>query len=183
MISLNQLKTGNKIIYRAIPHEVINANHSKVGRGGAKLNTKLRNLIDGTVIDYTFAGEEKLEEAQVTYRQAQFLYSENEQSYFMLTDDYSQLSAKINNNKFRYLSEGQAVDLVLWQEKIIDLRLPSKIEVIVKYTEPGIKGDRVSTGTKAATLENNTVIQVPLFVKTGDRIILNTDSGEYVSRA
>ena len=95
MLALNQVRNGTKIIFRGAPHEVIEASHHKMGRGGAKLNTKIRNLIDGSVIDYTFAGEEKLEEAEISYQEAQFLYQESGNAFCMLADTYEQISLPI----------------------------------------------------------------------------------------
>ncbi len=183
MLSLNQVRNGANIIVRGTPFVVVEAKHLKMGRGGAKLNTKLRNLIDGSVIDYTFAGEEKLEEASVSYRAAQFLYQEGETAHCMLTDTYEQTALPVRSDQTKFLTEGGNVDLVLWQDRVIDLRVPKKVPLTVSYTEPAAKGNTVNAATKDATLETGAVVKVPLFIKTGDLILVNTELGTYDSRA
>jgi len=183
MLALNQVRNGTKIIFRGAPHEVIEASHHKMGRGGAKLNTKIRNLIDGSVIDYTFAGEEKLEEAEISYQEAQFLYQESGNAFCMLADTYEQISLPIRPDQIKFLKEGGAVDLVLWQSRVIDLRVPKKVVLEVSYTEPAAKGNTVNAATKDATLETSAVVKVPLFIKTGDAIEVNTETGLYTARA
>lgn len=182
MISLNQVKTGTKIIFRDQPHEVLSANHLMVGRGGAKLQTKLRNLIDHSVYDYTFSGDERLDEAAISFRQAQYLYSEEDRSFFMANDNFAQFEVSLDESKKKYLTEGLGVDLLLWQEKVVGVRLPKKMTVKVDSTEPGVKGDTVSAATKKAVIESGAVIQVPLFIKVGDQVVINTETGRYDSR-
>lgn len=183
MLSLNQVRVGTKIIYKNAPYSVIEANHLKMGRGGAKLNTKMRNLLDGAVIDYTFAGEEKLEEANVSYQSAQFLYQENAEAFFMLNDTYEQISLKVRPDQTKFLKEGGAADLVLWQDRVIDLQVPKKVTLEVAYTEPAAKGNTVNAATKDATLETGAIVKVPMFIKTGDLVEVNTETGLYTARA
>ncbi len=183
MLSLNQVRVGTKIIYRNAPHSVIEANHLKMGRGGAKLNTKLRNLLDGAVIDYTFAGEEKLEEASVSYQAAQFLYKEPDEAFFMLNDTYEQISLKVRPDQTKYLKEGGNVDLVIWQDRVIDVQVPKKVTLEVTYTEPAAKGNTVNAATKDATLETGAIVKVPMFIKNGDMVEVNTETGTYTARA
>lgn len=182
MISLNQVRAGTKIIFRTVPHQVIEANHLKVGRGGAKLQTKLRSLIDGSVIDHTFAGEERLEEANVTYRAAQYLYQEGSTAFFMLNDTYEQISLPASSDRTKFLTEGGVVDLIIWQEKVIDIQIPKKVSLAVSYTEPAAKGNTVNAASKEARLESGAVIKVPLFIKTGDHVEVNTETGLYSAR-
>ncbi|HUD20504.1 MAG TPA: elongation factor P [Candidatus Saccharimonadales bacterium] len=183
MLNLGQVKVGNKIIFRAQPFEVVEANHLKMGRGGAKLVTKLRNLIDQSVIDYTFAGDERLEEAEVGYKAAQFLYGENDKCFFMTNDDFEQVEIRLPKSRLGLLKEGQAVDICFWQNRALDVKLPGKVELEVTYTEPGFKGNTAGTTLKSATLETGAKINVPLFINTGDKVRVNTDTGAYDSRA
>jgi elongation factor P len=183
VISLNQARVGSKIIFREAPYEVIDASHLKMGRGGAKLVTKLRNLLTQTVIDYTFAGDERLELADLVYRNAQFLYRENDQAFFMTNDDYETLSLALPEARTRFLKEGEAVDLLLWADKPIDIRQPAKVTLKVTYTEPGFKGNTTSSVLKPATLETGAIINVPLFVNIGDFIVVNTETAQYAERA
>ncbi len=182
MISLGQAKIGTKIIWRQEPHEIIEANHHKMGRGGAKLVTKLRNLISQAVIDYTFQGDEKLEEAEVGYRNSQYLYSEQTTHFFMTNDDFTQFSLVLPKDRVKFLKEGENVDLMIWNNQVIDVKLPKKVELRVTYTEPGFKGDTASAGSKPATVETGAGTQVPLFIQIGDTIRINTDTGAYDSR-
>lgn len=183
MLPLNQVRTGAKIIFRAAPHEVVEANHHKMGRGGAKLVTKLRNLLTGAVYDYTFAGDEKLEQADLRYRQSQFLYSEGAKGFAMTSDSFETFELNLSDNARKFLREGEQVDLVIWQDQAIDLNLPKKVSLKVTYTEPGYKGNTTSAALKNATLETNATVNVPLFIKQSDVIVVNTESGEYVERA
>ena len=182
MISLGQVKVGSNIIFRDKPHQVVEVNHLKMGRGSAKLVTKLRNLVDQSVYDYTFAGDEKLEEASISYRQVQFLYREGKDGFFMTNDDFETLSLPLGEARAKYLKEGETVDLMLWQNQPIDVKLPKKVTLKVTYTEPGFKGNNANAATKPATVETGATINVPLFIKDGDSITINTDTGSYDSR-
>ncbi len=183
MLSLNQIRSGQKIIFRGEPYEVIEANHLKVGRGGAKLVTKLRNFLTGATIDYTFAGDERLDEAEVRYRASQYLYAEAEQAYFMTNDDYETLAVKLPVKQTQLLLEGSTADLIIWQNQAIGINLPKKVELKVAYTEPGFKGNTQSSTLKPAKLETGLEIQVPLFINVGDTVRVNTETASYDARA
>ncbi len=184
VISLNQARVGTKIMFRDAPQEVIEANHHKMGRGGAKLVTKLRNLLTQAVIDYTFAGDERLELADLAYRNAQFLYREGAEAYFMTNDDYETLSLTLPEARTKFLKEGSEVDLLLWANRpMIDIRFPAKATLKVTYTEPGFKGNTASSVLKPATLETGAQINVPLFINIGDSIVVNTETSQYTERA
>lgn len=182
MLSLNQIRSGQKIIFRGEPYEVIEANHLKVGRGGAKLVTKLRNLLTGATIDFTFAGDEKLEEAEIRYRLSQYLYSEPGQAFFMTSDDYETIPVKLPAKQSQLLLEGSNADLIIWRGQAIGINLPKKIELKVTYTEPGFKGNTQSSTLKPAKLETGLEIQVPLFITVGDTVRVNTETGTYDAR-
>lgn len=183
MLSLAQAKAGAKIIWRHAPHEIVEANHLKVGRGGAKLVTKLRNLLTGATIDYTFAGDERLEEAEVRYRPSQYLYSEGEQAFFMTNDDYETIPVKLPTKQSQFLLEGSNADLTIWQDQAVGVNLPKKVELKVTYTEPGFKGNTQSSTLKPAKLETGLEVMVPLFVNVGDTIRVSTETGAYDARA
>ncbi len=182
MISLGQVRSGTKILFRNLPHEVLEANHLKMGRGGAKLQTKLRNLVDGAIIDYTFAGDERLEEAEVRFQSAQYLYPENQTAVCMINDTFETIMAPVSDKQSKFLKEGHSVDLMLWQDQVIGLTIPKKVELEVSFAEPAIKGNTVNAPTKLATLETGAQVQVPMFIKTGDLIRVNTETGSYDSR-
>lgn len=182
MYSLGEVRPGFKIVFRDAPHEVVVAEHLKMGRGGAKLVTKLRNLLNQSVYDYTFAGDERLEEANISYRAVQFLYNEGGQSYFMTNDDFETIPLKLADNRARFLKEGEAVDLMFWKDQAIDVKIPKKVTLKITYTEPGFKGNTTSSVLKPATTETDTQIMVPLFINVGDLVEVNTDTGEYAGR-
>jgi len=182
MLSLNQVRIGTKILFQNQPVEVISVNHLKMGRSGAKLVTKLRNLLTQSVVDYTFQGDEKLETADIIYKAAQYLYSQDETAFFMLADTYEQVETSLTSEQRRFIIEGCDCDLVFWRDRVIDIKLPPKVNLKVDYTEPGFKGDTATAAFKQATLENGTAIQVPLFIKDGDTIRVSTETGQYDSR-
>ncbi len=185
MLTINDLKVGTKIIFNGAPFEVTYTEHSKLGRGGGILRTKIRNLLDGSQIERTFAGAVKLEEAELEMRQAQFLYSDDENCYFMSPTDFDQfeISKTQVGKKDKFLKEGEQVDILYFRDEPINLQLPIKIKLKVTYTEPGFKGNTASTVLKPAETETGLKINVPLFVKEGDEIIIDTRTGQYVERA
>lgn len=185
MLSLTEIKTGKKILWRNEPHLVLEYQHSKTGPQRAVLRTKLKNLINGAIIDYTFKGAESAEEAEVTRATAQYLYHQGDEYSFMDMEGYDQftLSRDILGENARYLVDGTEVTLLKWNERPINVELPIKMTFTVADAPPGIKGDTASGGDKVVTLETGLTVTTPLFIKTGDRIIVNTEKGEYVSRA
>lgn len=185
MLSITELKTGRKIIYSGEPYTIIDYLHSMIGRGGAVMRTKLKNLITGAVIDITFAGAEKVEEAEISKSHAQYLYHEGDEYQFMDTATYDQfsLSKSVLGSATTYLIEGTEVSILNWNEHPINIEVPVKVTLKVTDAPPGIKGDTASGGDKMVTLETGLQITTPLFVKTGDSVIVNTEKGTYVSRA
>lgn len=184
MLTINDLKIGAKIIFNSAPYQVIYTEHSKQGRAGGILRTKIKNLIDGSTIDKTFAGAEKLEPAELDTRKAQFLYSDNEAYFFMDSDSFEQfeLEKKQLGDTTKYLKDGTDVDILYYDNKPINISLPIKIKFKVTYTEPGFKGNTTSTVLKPATLETGAEIMVPLFIKENDNIVIDTRTGQYVER-
>lgn len=185
MLSINDLKIGSKIIFNDQPMVVVFSQHSKLGRGGGIMRTKLRNLISGTIIEKTFAGAEKLEEAELETRKAQFLYHDDAGYYFMDSKIFEQFSLAKNqlDKTADFLKEGSEVDIVYFDNKPININLPIKMTFEVIYTEPGYKGNTTTNVLKPATLETGAQVQVPIFIKNGDKIVLDTRTGEYVERA
>ena len=184
MLTINDLKIGTKITYNGEPYVVIFAQHSKLGRGGGIMRTKLRNLISGTIIEKTFAGAEKLEEAELETKKAQYLYNDTINYLFMDSTNFEQFSLSKNQlqETANFLKEGGEVDILYFQDKAINVNLPIKMTFEVTYTEPGFRGNTASTVTKPATIETGAQTNVPLFIKTGDKIVLDTRTGQYVER-
>lgn len=149
------------------------------------MKLKLKNIINGTIADPTLHGNEQLPEADVTRAKAQFLYSDAQELHFMDTATFDQFSITKKNVGLpaEFLVEGQAVDVILFQNLPVTVNVPVKVELKVAQTEPGVRGNsQNSGGTKSAELESGVKIQVPLFIKTGDMVKVNTEEGKYVER-
>lgn len=184
MLGITELKVGTFFELEGKPHQVLTTEHSKMGRGGAVLRTKIRNLITGAVYDRTFQGSDQFPEADVSRRKGQFLYADGDGATFMESEAFEQYTlsnATLGKDKL-YLKEGLEVDLVLYDDRMLAVGVPAKVDLKVTYTEPGFKGDTQSTVTKPATLETGLEIQVPLFIKTDEVIRISTQTGQYVER-
>lgn len=184
-MNLTDIKTGKKILWKEEPYLVLEYQHSFLGRGGAVMRTKLQNMLSGAIVDYTFQDKDKVEEAEVVSAKAQYLYHTGEEYSFMDMETYDQftLSGEILGDNTAYLVDGTEVTILKWNDKPINVELPVKMTFLVTDAPPGIKGDTASGGDKVVTLETGLTVTTPLFIKTGDRIIVNTEKGEYVSRA
>ena len=185
MLSISDIKTGKKIVLEGDPYTVLSHEHSKTGRAGAVLRTKLKNLRTGAVLERTFQGSDKVDEADVMKVKAQYLYRDGDGYAFMDMESYDQvsLSAATLAGAERYLVEGTEVILLQFEGTPLTIELPPKVMLTVVDAPPGIKGDSVSSGDKLVKLETGLEVTTPLFVKEGDRIVVNTDRGTYVSRA
>ena len=184
MYSTTDFKRGLKIEMDKTPFEIMEFEHYKPGKGGAIVRTKLRNMSNGKIIDHTFRSGEKVEKADVEMREMQFLYREGKDCVLMDLTSYEQLhlSGDITGGKELYLKDGQKVFVQLYNGNPMDLEIPQVVVLDVTDTEPGLKGDTVSNVTKAATLETGAIIQVPLFVNTGDKVKVDTRINGYLSR-
>ncbi|MGM7701935.1 elongation factor P [Pseudalkalibacillus sp. Hm43] len=185
MISVNDFKTGLTIEVDGGIWTVLDFQHVKPGKGAAFVRSKLRNLRTGAIQEKTFRGGEKVAKAHIDNRRMQYLYSSGEAHTFMDTESYEQLelqTAQIQE-ELKYLLENMSVQVQMYQGEIIGVELPNTVELEVTETEPGIKGDTASGGTKPATVQTGLTVQVPFFVNEGDVLIIDTRSGEYVSRA
>lgn len=185
MLNLTDIKTGRTIIWNGEPYVVLEYLHSMIGRGGAVMRTKLKNLLSGSIIDYSFQGSEKVEEAEISKSHAQYLYHEGDEYQFMdmVTFDQFSLSKSVLGDIPLYLVEGTEMSVLNWNQRPINVELPIKVTLTVTDAPPGIKGDTASGGGKVVTLETGLQITAPLFIKIDDRIIVNTEKGTYVSRA
>ena len=174
MYSTTDFRKGLKIEIDGTPFEIIEFQHFKPGKGGAMVRTKLRNILNGRVLDNTFRSGEKVERPNLESRDMQFLYHEGEQLVFMDMTTYDQMH--------NYLKDGQECRVLLYNEKPLDIEIPASLVLEVTETEPGAKGDTVSNVTKPATLETGVVIQVPIFVNIGDRVKVDTRTNGYLGR-
>ncbi len=184
MYSTTEFKRGLKIQIDGIPYEIIEFAHFKPGKGGAMMRTKLRNLLNGRVVDNTFRSGEKVEKPDMEHREMQYLYREDEDLIFMDQVSYEQfpVSEESTSGKADFIKEAQICKVLLFNGKPIDIEIPNSVVLKVVETEPGVKGDTVSNVTKPATVETGAVIQVPIFVNIGDNIKINTESREYQGR-
>jgi elongation factor P len=185
-ISTNQFKNGNHIEVDGTVFKILEFQHVKPGKGGAFVRTKLRRATDGNVIDRTFRAGEKFRAVRTEARKMQFLYSDGSNAHFMDTQTFEQIEVPqaAVQDTLRWTKPSSEVDLLFIDGQPADVQLPSAVDLEITQTDPGVRGDSVSSGgTKAATLETGAIIQVPLFVKQGERIRVDTRSGDYVARA
>ncbi|MFP4630349.1 MAG: elongation factor P [Desulfohalobiaceae bacterium] len=184
MYSTSDIRNGMKIELQGQPYEVLDFQHSKSGRGGAFIKTKLKNLINGSVLEHTFRSGEKIAKPDLETREMQYLYRDGEELVFMDMSSYEQLQVPADNlgQKAKFLVEGQEVKALTFQEQVIDLSLPASVVLEVADTEPGLKGDTVSGATKSAVLENGLSLSVPLFVENGNKVKVDTRTSEYLGR-
>jgi len=185
MLSISDLKAGTWINFQGQPYQVVSSFHVKLGRGGGMQKVKLKNPFTGTTLERTFKGQDRVEEARLDYKMATFLYKDSQNLFFMDPQNYEQFSLELANlqGREKFLKEGEGAKIVWLADKPLDLQLPTKIKLKVTYTEPGFRGDTVSAPQKEAKLETGATIKVPLFIKTGDTVIINTETGKYVERA
>ena len=184
-VSTNDLKNGMTLDLPDGLFSVVEFQHVKPGKGGAFVRTKLKNVRSGAVLERTYRADEKLEQAIIDKREMQYLYRDGEAYVFMDNTSYDQMNIQPASlgEATKFMKEGDSAVLQLWNTEIVGVDLPAAVELSVSETEPGVQGDRVSGARKPATLETGLVIQVPLFVNTGDRVKVDTRSGEYLTRA
>ncbi len=184
MYNTSDIRKGLKIELNGEPYEIIDFLHQKYGRGGAHIWTKLKNLLNGSVQEYTFRSGEKIDKPDLVTKEVQYLYREGDELVFMDLETYEQMyvSAEALDKKAFFLKEGETNKVLIYNGQIIDINLPAAVVLEVVDTEPGIKGDTVSGANKPATLEGGLVVNVPLFINTGDRIKVDTRTFEYLGR-
>jgi len=184
MYSTADFRKGLKIVFNNEPYEIIDFQHVKMGRGGAIVRTKMKNLKTGYVIENTFRSGEKVEKPELEERPMQYLYKTDEGLVFMDNESFEQItiSEEMIGDGINYLIENMNVDVNFYQGRPIGVEIPTFVELKVVETVPGIKGDTASGGSKPAKLETGAVIQVPLFVNEGEIIKIDTRTGTYLER-
>jgi len=186
ILSTNQFKNGNHIDVEGTIFKIVEFQHVKPGKGGAFVRTKLRRASDGNVIDRTFRAGEKFRAVRTEARTMQFLYSDGTDAHFMDTSSYEQMAIAESTvvDALRWTRPNDEVDVLFIDDQPGDLQLPASVELEVTETEPGLRGDTASGGgDKPATVETGATVRVPLFVNIGDRVKIQTSTGEYMSRA
>lgn len=184
MLGITDLKNNVIFKFDNNPYIVLSSEHSKQGRGGAIMRTRIKNLLNGAIISRTFKGSENFEEVQLERIKAQYLYADNKEFHFMNSQTFDQFTLDescLGENK-NFLKEGQNIDVIVYENKPINIDMPIKIDLKVVYTEPGFKGNTQSATLKPAKLETGAEVQVPLFIKIGDIIKIDTRTGQYVER-
>lgn len=183
-ISTNDLKNGITLNLDNALYTVVEFQHVKPGKGGAFVRTRLRNLRTGNMLDRTFNAGIKVEQAILEKRDMQFLYKDGDDYVFMDTETYDQVNIKpvALGDAADYLIENAVAIIATHESEIVSVEIPASVELEVTETEPGVQGDRVSGARKPATVQTGKVVQVPLFINVGDRIKVDTRSGDYLTR-
>ncbi|MBN1405463.1 MAG: elongation factor P [Candidatus Omnitrophica bacterium] len=185
MIDTTEFKVGMTLLYEGKLLQIVEYQHIKPGKGGAFVKTRLRDLKNNTVLDRTFRSGDKFETAYIQQRNMHYLYNSGDSYFFMDTENYEQLHVDkaMLGKSINFLKENMEASLSFYEDRFMDIALPVSVELKITHTEPGIKGDTARATYKPATVETGAVVQVPLFVKMGDIIRIDTRTGEYLERA
>jgi len=184
MLSTTDFRRGLKIEMDGIPYEIVEFLHVKPGKGGAFIRTKLKNMINGRVVENTFRSGEKMVKPDLETKAMQYLYREGDEYVFMDMESYEQLHVGKEHlgEKSGYLKDGMELSMLMYKGMPLDVDLPASVVLEIVDTEPGVKGDTVSGATKPAKVESGISVNVPLFVNTGDKIKVDTRTGTYIGR-
>jgi len=185
MLNFNEIKTGKVIKVNNEPYVIIKTDHHQMGRGGAVLKTKSRNLLTGGVLEKTYQGNEKAEEAETRTKKANFLYKDADRAYFMDNESFEQFDMALEDigDSAKFLKEDTDVDVLYFEGNPVTISLPVKMEFKVVTAPPGVKGNSAGNVNKVVEIETGADVSVPLFINEGDNIRVNTETGEYVERA
>ncbi len=183
-VDTSQFKNGLKIELDGQPFTIVYFQHVKPGKGGAFVRTKVKNLLNGRVLERTFRSGEKAPEADVEERKMQYLYHDGADRIFMDTDTYDQIPIgdDVLGDATNFLMENMNVEVLFWKGKPVNIELPNYIEAAVTKSDPGVKGDTSSGALKPATIETGFTLNVPLFIEEGDVLRIDTRTGEYSER-
>lgn len=183
-LSINEMKSGVTVLVDNTVYQVVESQHVKPGKGAAFVRSKLRNLKNGSIQEKTFRGDEKIEEAFVEERKLQYQYASGGMYHFMDQDNFEEIaiSEEALGDKKRFLNDNLDATGYFYKNEPLNITLPNFIEFKITHTEPGIKGDTAKSGTKPAEIETGANIQVPLFINTGDKVKVDTRTGDYVER-
>ncbi len=185
MYTITDLKVGTKVIIDGDPYAVTFSQHSKQGRGGAVMRTKLKNLISGNTISKTFQGADKIEPAELSHKSAQFLYLDDEKAFFMDNTNFEQFELPVANlsDQVGFLVENSPLEIQYFDDKPISIELPIKMTFEVTDAPPGVRGNSAGSVTKMVKISTGGQIAVPLFIKPGDKIVIDTRTNEYIERS
>ena len=185
MITANDLRRGVVVKVDGDLYVVLDFQHTKPGKGGAFVKAKMRNLTKDVIVDKTFRSTEKVEDIFIEKRKMQYLYNDGDNAVFMDLETYEQehVPNDFIEDQLKYLKEGEEVNVNFYEDQIISVELPTFVVLKVTHTEPGVKGDTATAAYKPATVETGAQVQVPLFINEGDKIKIDTRTGEYIERA
>lgn len=183
-LPIEKHKKGGKVLVNDEPYEIIEINFVKPGKGQALYKTKLRNLLKGGILDRTYRSGDSLEEANVHRSDGSYSYRDGDSFYYLDNDSFEQygLAAEVVGDQMTFLMEGAPVQLLFWNGQLISMTPPQQVVMEVTYTEPAAKGDTATNVTKGATLECGAEVQVPAFIKQGDKVKIDVESGTYIER-
>jgi len=184
VISTSDFRKGAKIEFRGAPYEIVDFQHVKMGRGGAIVRTRLKNLKTGSIIDETFKAGERFETPDLQERSMQYLYRERDLCYFMDTENYEQLPLTTEQlgDARKFLKENMVVTVLFYKGSPLTVELPIFVELMIAKTEPGVRGDTASGGSKPAVLETGATVRVPFHLNEGDIIKVDTRTSEYIEK-
>lgn len=185
MIDVGQVRKGIAIELDGKIYQVVEFNHIKIGRGSAQVKLRLRDIKGGGVVERAFQATEKFQPAFVEKRPVQFLYSDGETYHFMDSETYDQmeLTAEDIGDGVKFLKDGQELEVLMHNGNLVSVELPIAVQLEVVETDPGFKGNTATGGTKPATMETGVVVQVPLFISTGEKLKIDTRDGSYIEKA
>jgi elongation factor P len=183
-ISTADFKTGLTIEYEGNVYQIIEFQHVKPGKGGAFVRSRLKNLMTGATLEKTWRAGDKMDSAHVERRNVEFLYRDGDDLVLMDMSDYEQLTLPADQvgDAVKFLKDNTPVQLFTWKGQLLNLELPQTMEYTVTQTDPGLRGDTAQGGSKPATIETGAVVTVPLFVEEGEKIRVDTRSGQYLER-
>jgi elongation factor P len=185
MLSLNEIKIGKVLNINNEPFVVTKTDHHKMGRGGAVLKVKLKNLISGNILDKTYQGNDKADEADTERKKTNYMYKDDTNAYLMDNQTYEQfeLSLETVGDKAKFLKDGIDVDVLYFDGQPVSIDIPIKMKFRVTDAPPGVKGNSAGNVTKKVVIETGAEITAPMFINEGDEIVVNTDTEEYAERA
>jgi elongation factor P len=184
LITTASFRNGLKMLHDGVPHTIVEFQHVKPGKGPAFVRTKLKNLVTGAIFDHKFRGGERVQEITLDDRDVTFTYRDGDFYVFMDSETYEELRLGTDalGDATLWLTEGLELSIQFYEGRPLTVELPSAVDLVVTKTDPGLKGDTATGGTKPATVETGAVVSVPLFIGEGDRIRIDTRTGEYVTR-
>lgn len=184
MLSFNEIKMGKVIKINSEPFVIIKTDHHKMGRGGAVLKTKCRNLINGNILERTYQGSDKAEEAETETKKANFMYKDKDEAFFMDAETFEQFNLSVDEigSQIKFLKEDTNVDVLYFEGRPVTVSLPIKMDFKVVSAPPGVKGNSVGNVNKMVEIETGAEISVPMFINEGDVIKVNTETEDYVER-